>query len=77
MKVNEDKSHLLVFGSKDGEVSASISGSLIQESDEEKLLGVTLDRGLNFKSHVSNFSKKATKSYMHWQEYQKIWKSLR
>ena len=27
-----------------GEVSASISGSLIQESDEEKLLGVTLDR---------------------------------
>ena len=28
MKVNEDKSHLLVFGSKDGEVSASISGSL-------------------------------------------------
>ena len=44
MKVNEDKTHLLVFGSKDDEVPASISGSLIQASDEEKLLGVTLDR---------------------------------
>ena len=54
MKVNEDKSHLLVFGSKDGEVSAIISGSLIQENDEEKILGMTLDRRLNFKNHVSN-----------------------
>ena len=43
MKVNEDKSHLFVFGSKDDEVSASISGSLIQESDEEKFLGMILD----------------------------------
>ena len=60
MKVNGDKSHLLIFGSKDGEVSASISGSLIQESDEEKLLGVTLDRKLNFKNHVSNLCKKAS-----------------
>ena len=42
MKMNEDKSYLLVFGSKGEEVSVSISvnifGSLIQESDEEKLL---------------------------------------
>ena len=60
MKVNDDKSHLLVLGSKDGEVSASISGSLIQESDEEKLLGVKLDRILNFKSHASNLCKKAS-----------------
>ena len=60
MKVNEDKSHLLVFGSKDGEVSASILGSLIQESDEEKLLGVKLDRGLNFKTRVSNLCNKAS-----------------
>ena len=52
MKVNEDKSHLLFFGSKDGEVSARISGSLIHESDEEKLLGVILGRRLNFKNHV-------------------------
>jgi len=43
-----------------GEVSASISGSLIQESDEEKLLGVTLDRKLNFKNHVCSLCKKTS-----------------
>ena len=60
MKMNDDKSHLLVFGSNDGEVSASISGPLIQESDEKKLLGLTLDRRLNFKNHVSNLCRKAS-----------------
>ena len=49
MKMNEDKSHLLVFGKKDDEVTVNMSGSLIKESDEEKLLGVTLDKTLNFK----------------------------
>ena len=34
MKMNEDKSHLLVFGSKSEDVSVNISGSLMQESDE-------------------------------------------
>ena len=54
MKMNEYKSHLFIFGSKDEEASVSISGSSIQESDEEELLGVTLDRRLNLKNHVSN-----------------------
>ena len=61
MKMNEDKSHLLVFGSKGEEVSVNISGPLIQESDEKKLLRVTLDRRLNFKNHVSSLCKKATR----------------
>ena len=60
MKMNEDKSHLLVFGSKGEDVSVNISGSLIQVSDEEKLLGLTLDRRLNFKNHVRSLCKKAS-----------------
>ena len=60
MKMNEDKSQLLICGSKGEDVSVSISGSLIQESDEEKLLGLTLDRKLNFKNHVSNLCKNAS-----------------
>ena len=60
MKMNEDKSHLLVFGSKDEDVSVNISASLIQESDEEKLPGLAVDRRLNFKNHVNNLCKKAS-----------------
>ena len=60
MKMNEDKSHLLVFGNKDNEVTVNISGSFIKESDQEKLLGVTLDKTLNFKTHVTNLCKKAS-----------------
>ena len=41
MKMNENKGHLLVFGRKENEVTVSISGSFIQESDEEKLLSDT------------------------------------
>ena len=61
MKMTEDKSHLLVFGSKDDEVSVSISGSLIQENEEEKLLGVPLNKTLSFKNHVNNLCKKTSK----------------
>ena len=76
MKMNEDKSHLFFFGSKDEEVSVSISGSLIQESNEGKLLGVTLGRRLNFKITLVIFVRKLAKSYIHWQECQNMWKSL-
>ena len=48
MKMNDDKSHLLVLGSKGVEATVNISGSLIKESDEEKLLGVTIDKKTNF-----------------------------
>ena len=50
---------MLVFGNKDDEVTVNISGSLIKESDEEKLLAVTLDKTLKFKNHVNSLCKKA------------------
>ena len=55
--MNDDKSHLLVFGNKDDEATVNISGSLINASDEEKLLGVLIDKKLNFKSHVNSLCK--------------------
>ena len=60
MKMNGSKSHLLVLGNKRVEVTVNISGSLINESDE-KLLGVSIDKKLNFKSHVNNLCKKASR----------------
>ena len=72
IKMNEDKSHLLVFGNKDDETTLHIYGSLIEESDEEKLLGVTLHKKLNFKLMI--FVRNQAKSCMHWHECQDIWK---
>ena len=60
MKMNGDKSHLLVLGNKSVEAIVNISGYLIKESDKEKLLGVTIDKKLNFKSHVHSLCKKAS-----------------
>ena len=60
MKMNENKSHLLILGNKDDEVTVNISGSLIKDSDEKKLLGVTLGKKLSFKTHVNNLCKKAS-----------------
>ena len=50
---------MLVFWGKDDEVTLSISGSLIQESDEKRLV-VTLDKTASFKKHFSNLCKKAS-----------------
>ena len=61
MKTNGDKGHLLVLGNKRVEATLSISGSLIKESDEEKLLGVTI--GSKVMSIVS--VKKQVRNYMH------------
>ena len=58
--MNEEKCHLLIFGSKHDEVTVSISGSLIQESDEEKRIRMTLDKTLSFKTNVSSLCKKAS-----------------
>ena len=60
MKMNGDKSHLLVLGNKSVEGILTVSGYLIKESDEEKLLGVTIVKKLNFKSHVNSLCKKAS-----------------
>ena len=52
MKLNEDKCHLILFGaSKDG-VDIEGGEAQIEESDEEKLLGIAVDKKLSLK-HVS------------------------
>ena len=48
MKLNEDKCHLLVAGHKYESLLAKIGKARIWESKNEKLLGLTIDRNLNF-----------------------------
>ena len=40
-------------------IAIQINNEVIQESPEEKLLGVTLDKTLSFKAHVTSLYKKA------------------
>ena len=44
MKLNEDKCHLMIFGSKCKDSVVNIGNSIIKESDYEKLLGVTFEK---------------------------------
>ena len=63
MKLNQDKCHFLISGNINELLFAKVGEELIWESSEEKLLGVTIDKNLNFNSHLSILCKKSwTKS---------------
>ena len=59
MKLNQDKCHLLVSGHKHDTVWAKLGGTKIWESNKQKLLGVAVDRNLNFDEYVFDLCKQA------------------
>ena len=59
MKLNQDKCHLLVFGHKHETVWAKIGEMKIWEYNKQKLLGVVIDRNLNFAEYLFDLCKKA------------------
>ena len=58
MKLNKDKCHLLVAGHRHETLWANIGETRISESKNEQLLGLTIDRNLNFDDHVFSLCKK-------------------
>lgn len=58
MKLNKDKCHFLISGNITEHLWAKVGDELIWESTEEKLLGVIIDKDLNFNSHLSTLCKK-------------------
>ena len=60
MKLNEEKSHLLIFGTKSDGMALNIGASQMSESESEKLLGVTIDSKLNFNLPVIQLCVKAS-----------------
>ena len=62
MKLSKDKCHFMIFGErKNQDVVINIGNCTVDNSQEEKLLGVLIDSNLNFEKHVSNICKKAAK----------------
>ena len=59
MKLNTDKCHLLVSGSKYEHTWVQLGEDKIWENDTVKLLGVTIDNELKFDNHVLNICSKA------------------
>ena len=59
MKTNEDKCHLIVSSNELTEIQ--IGDFSIKNSANEKLLGVNIDRKLNFDCHVNHLCNKANK----------------
>ena len=58
MKLNEDKCDLLIAGSMNVHLFAKVGDELTWESTEQKLLGETIDKKLNFNVHLSILCKK-------------------
>ena len=61
MKLNTDKCHLLISGNKNEQMWAKLDRDVVWESNDVKLLGITLDNNLKFDKHVSNIYSKANK----------------
>ena len=60
MKLDGDKCHFMTFGDQSNDLAIQIDNNLINESSEEKLLGVTIDKKLSFKPHIKTLYKKAS-----------------
>ena len=61
MKLNQDKYHLIISGHKSEAIWANIGQTKIWESKNQKLLGVIIDRQLNFDEYLISLYKKARK----------------
>ena len=61
MKLNQDKCHFLISGNTPEHLWVKVGEHKLWESYQEKLLGLTIDKNLNFNEHLSNVCKKASK----------------
>ena len=57
--LNDDKCHLMIFGNTKNDTTIKIGSAEIKESYSEKLLGITFDKKLSFKTHIKDLCKKA------------------
>ena len=73
-KRNEEKCHVITFGGMHDDIRVKIGTSVIKETREQMLLGISIDNKLTFKSHVERSVRRLPKNYMLWLELRIIWK---
>ena len=73
MKLNTDKCHLIISGNKHESLWANIGIDKIWESDNVKLLGVNIDRGLKFNGPMLNICSKANRKLTILSRMSKYW----
>ena len=59
MKLNQDKWHLFAYGYKHSNIWTRIKNKIIWKCNNKKLLGLQINRNLNFKKYVSSLCKKS------------------
>ena len=60
MALNAGKCHLMCLGKDTRNETFIFKGVVMKNSKEQKILGVTIDNKLTFKSHIKNLCKKAS-----------------
>ena len=60
MKLNQEKCHFLLAGNKPEWLWAKVGEEKIWESSHQKLLGLVIDKGLNFNKHLEIICKKTS-----------------
>ena len=62
MKLNTNKCHLLVSRNKNRQIWAKLDRDIVWESNDVKLIGITLNNKLKFDKHVFNICSKANRT---------------
>ena len=60
MKLNTDKCDLIISGNKIEQMRAKLDGDIVCQSNDVKILGITLDNNIKFDNYVSNTGSKAS-----------------
>ena len=64
MVLNEEKCHFLMAGYRHEQLFANVGDNQIWESNDEVLLGITIDKEMKFKEHLTKLCKKASRKYL-------------
>ena len=61
--LNAGRCHFICLGNNTENETFLFNNNLMENSNEQKVLGLTIDNKLNFKSHMNQFCKKVSQKF--------------